>query len=144
VRLQPGDLPRQRSQQWVALTIKNAYDLGREPACRSPVHHHEAQGSVEPKEILQTGRRILDFARYDVRGVNADLASTKWGDNKHWWFSSLPEPIGFMYHPVATGAALEDQRFVVTVRIIRAEPANSTDRQFAIGVHGFDLICEPL
>jgi hypothetical protein len=66
-------------------------------------------GSVEPKEILQTGRRILDFARYDVRGVDDDLASTKWGDNKHWWFSALPEPIGFMYRPVRTRAELEVQ-----------------------------------
>jgi hypothetical protein len=101
-------------------------------------------GSVEPKEILQEGRRILDFARYDAGGVHADLTSTHWGTNKHWWFSALPEAAGFMYRPVRTRAELEAQRFRVTVRIIRADPPDSTDRQFAIGVHGFDLICEPL
>jgi hypothetical protein len=101
-------------------------------------------GSVEPKEIPFTGRRILDFAWYDVGAVQADVTSTHWGDNHHWYFSSIPEPIGVMYHPVRTMAEVEAQRFLVTVRIIRVDPADSTDRRLAIGVDGFGLVCEPL
>jgi hypothetical protein len=52
--------------------------------------------------------------------------------------------VGFMYRPVARRAEREAQRFVVTIRIIRADPPDSIDRQFAIGVNGFDLICGPL
>lgn len=98
-------------------------------------------GSVEPKQILFAGSRILDFACYDVGALQADLKSTHWGDHDHWWFSSLPQPIGFMYRPVRTLADVEAQRFLVTVRIIRADPPNTTDRQFAVGVNGFDLTC---
>jgi hypothetical protein len=100
--------------------------------------------SVAPKEILHSGRGILDFVRYNFAGVDADLTSTKWVSDYHWSLASLPEPIGFTYRIVRTRAELEAQRFRVTIRIIRAEPPGSADRQLAIGVKGFDLICESL
>lgn len=98
-------------------------------------------GSVTPKEILNEQSRTLDFARYDVYGVNDDLASGHWGTNRHWWFSSIPGPIG-VYSPVRLRSDLEVQRFLVTVRISRAEPRDHDDSQFAIGVKNFTLICE--
>ena len=104
----------------------------------------EGDGSVEPKMILQAEKPFLDFARFEFAAVTADLASSHWGGNKHWWFLSLPEPIGVMYRLVATERDLEAQRFVVTVCIIWAEPLNYTDRQLSIRFRGFDLICEAL
>jgi hypothetical protein len=103
-----------------------------------------ADGSVAPREILQAGRGILDFAHLDIMAIERDLRTTKWVSNAHWWFSSLPHAIGFSYRPVRDRAELEAQRFRVTVRIIRAEPPDSTDRHLGVGYHGFDLVCESL
>jgi hypothetical protein len=98
--------------------------------------------STDPKRILTGQTRMLDFARYDVSAVMAELGTGHGGAN-HWWFSSVPSPIRATYYTLRDQQDLEKQRFLVTVRIMDASSGNYTDRQLALGVRGFELICEP-
>jgi hypothetical protein len=98
--------------------------------------------STEPKRILTGQTRMLDFARYDVAAVNAELG-TGHGGADHWRFSSIPAPIGVTYSMLRDQRDLEEQRFSVTVRIMDASSGNFTDRMLTIGVRGFSLLCEP-
>ena len=98
--------------------------------------------SIDPKRILTGQTRMLDFACYDVAAVNAELG-TGHGGADHWWFSSVPAPIGVMYYALRDQRDLEEQRFIITVRIMDANSGDYADRQLALGVRGFGLICEP-
>lgn len=79
-------------------------------------------GSVAPVDLPYADGRTLDFARFDPG------ESGQWDDRASWWFSSLPEPVIVMYKPVPDKTELAARRFVVTVRIIRTEPAYSRIR----------------
>ena len=97
-------------------------------------------GSVRPANLPKFDGRTLDFARFNAG------ESDPWPHRAYWLFSSLPEPVGVTYDPVRSRGELGAQRFVVTLRIIRAEPsANHMDRQFSIGVTtGGRLVCDPV
>jgi len=96
--------------------------------------------SAAPADLLHSGSRTLDFARFVPD-------EGQWPHRAFWEFFSLPGPgrIAVMYKPVADKRELAPARFVVTVRIIRSEPSpDHTDRQFAIGVtSNAGLVCEP-
>jgi len=87
--------------------------------------------------------RTLDFARYDPATVQASREGE--ADEPHWWFPTLPEPIGIMYWPpIKSGKDLSARRFVVLIRVYRSEPAHYTDFTFEVGVSGSLIICNPL
>jgi|SRR5579859_3826407 len=98
-------------------------------------------GSSDPKRILTGQTRMLDFARYDMAAVNAEL-STGHGGRNHWWFSSVPTAINASYYNLRSQADLEEQHFILAVRIINANSGKYFDRQFKVGVHGSRLVCE--
>jgi hypothetical protein len=98
--------------------------------------------STDPKRILPGETRMLDFARYDVAAVNTEL-STGHGGANHWFFSSVPDPVGVTYYKLRDERDLAEQRFLVTVRILDASSGSYTDRKLTVGACGFILICEP-
>jgi hypothetical protein len=98
-------------------------------------------GSAVPADLLHSGSRTLDFARFVPD-------EGQWPHRAFWEFFSLPGPgrIAVMYKPVADKRELAPARFVVTVRIMRSDPSpDHADRQFAIGVtSNAGLVCEPV
>jgi hypothetical protein len=62
----------------------------------------------------------------------------------HWQFSSLPQPVGFLYWPpIESGRDLFARRFVVTLRIYRSSPPGWSDHTFSVGISGSEIVCEP-
>jgi len=100
--------------------------------------------AVVPVEIPKDQTRVLDFARHDQDAVNPYRSGHVSGP--HWWFTSLPLPIGVMYWPpIKSLGDLSGRRFVMTIRISRSEPAGHVDRTFEVGIgSGQALVCEPV
>jgi hypothetical protein len=97
--------------------------------------------SSEPKRILTGQTRMLDFAHYDMATVNAELSTGK-GGGDHWRFSSVPTAINASYYNLRTRMDLEEQHFILTVRVMNANSGRYFDRQFTVGVNGSGLVCE--
>ena len=98
--------------------------------------------SIAAVNVPKGQSRTLDFARYDEAAVRESRADE--AGEPHWWFSSLPEPIGIMYWPpIKSGKDLSARRFYVLLRVYRSEPAHCADFMFEVGVSGSLLICNP-
>jgi hypothetical protein len=80
-------------------------------------------GSATSKDIAKFGKPLLDFAHFDLFGLQEDLDSTKWMRGVHWVFPSRPEPVKFRYSAVRAWPDLGKQYVVITLRVIRDEPA---------------------
>lgn len=100
--------------------------------------------SVTAKEIPKFGKPLLAFAQFDFLGLREDLEGTKWLNGDHWLFPSLPQPIKIGYSPVRRWSELENQHFVITVRVIRDDPASYIDTQFKVGTDGTQPYCREL
>jgi hypothetical protein len=99
--------------------------------------------STAAVHISKGQSRTLDFARYDPAAVQASRAGE--ADEPHWWFPTLPEPMGITYWPpIKSGKDLSARRFVALIRVYRSEPAHYTDFTFEVGVTGSLLICNPV
>jgi hypothetical protein len=101
-------------------------------------------GSVDAKEIPKFGKPLLDFAHFDFLALQEDLEGTKWLHGNHWAFPSLPQPIKVRYSAVRRWSELENQHFVITVRVIRDDPTGYIDTQFKIGNDGTQPYCREL
>lgn len=101
-------------------------------------------GSVDAEEIPMFGKPLLDFAHFDLLGLQEDLEGTKWLNGDHWVFPSLPQPIKVRYSAVRRWSELENQHFVITVRVIRDDPPGYVDTQFKIGNAGTEPYCREL
>jgi hypothetical protein len=97
--------------------------------------------SVEPKRIFVGQTRMLNLARYDAIAVNAELSNGQ-ADGYHWWFSSVPTPIGARYYNLRSAEDLEEQHFILTVRIMSASSENYFDRRLKVAFQRFQLTCE--
>jgi len=101
-------------------------------------------GSVGAKQIPKFGKPLLDFARFDFLGLQRDLEGTKWLRGEHWVFPSLPDPVKVSYSAVRYWSELNDQHFVITVRVIRDDPPGHIDTRFKIGTDGTQPYCREL
>jgi pimeloyl-ACP methyl ester carboxylesterase len=101
-------------------------------------------GSVKSKEIPTFGKPLLDFAQFDFLGLKQDLDGTKWLNGNHWVFVSLPQPVKASYSAVRYWSELDNQHFVITVRVIRDDPPGYVDTEFNVGVQGTEPYCREL
>jgi len=101
-------------------------------------------GSVGATQIPKFGKPLLDFAHFDFLGLQQDLDGTKWLRGEHWVFPSLPDPVKVRYSAVRYWSELNDQHFVITVRVIRDDPHGYIDAQFKIGTDGTQPYCREL
>lgn len=91
--------------------------------------------STEPKRIFAGQTRMLIFARYDDIAVDAELSTGQDG-TYHWWFFSVPAPIGARYYNLRCRDDLEEQHFTLTVRIMSASSDKFLERRLKIGLRG--------
>lgn len=101
-------------------------------------------GSVGSKQIPQFGRPLLDFAHFDFLGLQQDLEGTKWLNGNHWVFPSLPQPVNARYSAARSWSELDNQHFVITVRVIRDDPPGYVETEFKIGNDGTEPYCREL
>jgi hypothetical protein len=101
-------------------------------------------GSVRSKEVPKFGKPLLDFAHFDFLRLQEDLEGTKWLNGDHWVFPSLPQPIKVRYSAVRRWSELENQHFVITVRVIRDDPPGYVDTEFKVGNDGTEPYCREL
>jgi hypothetical protein len=94
-----------------------------------------------PKRILSGQTRKLDFAIFDPAAVKASLSTGEDGAD-HWQFSSVPEPIGVKYYNLRNPSDVDDQEFILTVRIMNADSGNYRDWQVTVKVRGFEVVGE--
>jgi hypothetical protein len=99
--------------------------------------------SVEPKRIFVGQTRMLNFARYDAIAINAELSNGEVGGH-HWWFSSVPTPTGARYYNLRSADDLEEQHFILTVRIMSASSEKYFDRRLKVAFQHSRLTCEPI
>lgn len=97
--------------------------------------------TVEPKRILSGQTRTLDFAIFDPAAVNESLRTCHDG-TEHWRFASLPEPIRVKYYNLLSLSDVNDQEFILTVRIMNADSENYLDWQIAVKVMDSNVVCE--
>ncbi len=98
-------------------------------------------GSVTSKDIPTAGSPRLDFAYFNLANLREDLEGTKWANGGHWTFPSLPNPVTVSYSAVRTWQEQDRHYFIVTVRVIRDDPAGFADTQFKIGTEGQEPYC---
>jgi hypothetical protein len=97
--------------------------------------------STEPKRVLCGQTRILDFARYDAIATENEIRDGQ-GDTAHWQFSSVPHTVKARYYNLRCQADLDEQRFLLTVRLISARLGAFADRELAVGVQAHEPVCE--
>ena len=98
-------------------------------------------GSVMSKDIPTAGSPRLDFAYFNLANLREDLEGTKWANDGHWTFPSLPSPVKVRYSAVRTWQEQDRHFFIVTVRVIRDNPAGFADTEFKIGTKGQEPYC---
>ncbi len=98
-------------------------------------------GSVTSKDIPTAGNPRQDFAYFNLANLREDLEGTKWTNGDHWTFPSLPSPIKIRYPAVRTWQEQDRHFFIVTVRVIRDDPAGFADTGFKIGTDGQEPYC---
>lgn len=97
--------------------------------------------STEPKRVLCGQTRILDFARYDSGAIQNEIQDGH-GDAAHWQFPSVPHPVKARYYNLRREADLDEQRFLLTVRLLSTGSGGFTDQEPALGVQGHEPVCE--
>ena len=97
--------------------------------------------STEPKRVLFGQTRVLDFASYDPAAAQNEIQDGH-GDAAHWRFPAVPRPIEARYYNLRCQADLDEQRFLLTVRLMNAGSGSFTDQDLTIGVNGHEPICE--
>lgn len=97
--------------------------------------------TAEPKRILTGQTRTLDFAVFDPAAVNSSLSTGQDGAY-HWRFASVPEAIGVKYYNLLSPTDIEDQEFIMTIRIMNADSENYLDWQIIIKVKDLKVVCE--
>jgi hypothetical protein len=139
-RLRIGLLNRRSAAEYSAQVTAILDPLGRPIGPQHwPIPWLE-DGSPEPKRILTGQTRMLDFARCDLAAVNAELCSGH-GTDAHWWFSSVPVPIGARYYNLRSQEDLADQHIMLTVRIMNANSGDYFDRELQVGLNGPRITC---
>ena len=98
-------------------------------------------GAVTSKDIPTAGSPRLDFAYFNLANLREDLEGTKWVNRDHWTFPSLPSPVTVTYSAVRTWEEQDRHFFIVTVRVIRDDPAGFADTEFKIGTEGQEPYC---
>jgi hypothetical protein len=98
-------------------------------------------GSVMSRDLPTAGNSRLDFAYFNLENLREDLEGTKWVRGDHWTFPSLPSPVKVRYSAVRTWQEQDGRFFIVTVRVIRDEPAGYADTEFKIGTEGREPYC---
>lgn len=84
--------------------------------------------TAEPKWILSGQTRTLNFAIFDPAAVNVSLSTGQDGVD-HWRFPSVAESIGVKYYNLLNPTDVDDQEFILTVRIMNADSENYRDWQ---------------
>ena len=97
--------------------------------------------TAEPKRILSGQTRTLNFAIFDPAAVHASLSTGQDGAD-HWRFPSVPEPIGVKYYNLRNPTDVDDQEFILTVRIMNADSGNYRDWQVTVKVRGLEVVGE--
>ena len=97
--------------------------------------------TAEPKRILSGQTRTLDFAIFNPAAVEASL-STGQDSADHWRFPSVPEPIGVKYYNLRNLTDVDDQEFILTVRIMNADSGGYHDWRIMVKVRGSEVVCE--
>jgi hypothetical protein len=64
-----------------------------------------------------------------------------YGKESHWWFAASPDPIGIRSYNLRSDADLEEQRFLVTIRLLDAGSRSFVDVDLAIGAQGHQPLC---
>jgi hypothetical protein len=98
-------------------------------------------GSVTSKDIPMAGSPRLDFAYFNLANLRKDLEGTQWVNGDHWTFPSLPSLVKVRYPAVRTWEEQDRHFFIVTVRVIRDDPAGFADTEFKIGTEGTEPYC---
>jgi hypothetical protein len=101
-------------------------------------------GSVTAKDIPATGSPRLDFAHFSLGNLREDVEGTKWLNGDHWTFPSLPGAVTVRYPAVRTWQEQDRHFFIVTVRVIRDDPAGHAGGQPAVPVDGVRVVAGPL
>lgn len=102
----------------------------------------EEGGSIAGKEILKHQGRTLDFAKVDHVAIEEDHHAGAPLGKPHWLFLSDPAPVLVTYMQPLDH--LDKIRFLARIRITRVEPGGKADATVAVGLEGFDVICEVL
>lgn len=97
--------------------------------------------TAEPKRILSGQTRTLDFAIFNPATVKASLSTGQDGAD-HWQFPSVPEPIGVKYYNLRNPTDVDDQEFILTVRIMNADSGGYLDWRITVKVKGFEVVGE--
>jgi hypothetical protein len=99
--------------------------------------------TVEPKRILTGQTRVLDFAVFSPAAVKATI-STGLTSADHWRFISVPRPIGINYYNLIRLSDVDEQEFVLTIRILIAQPERYLDWQLTVKAKNSEIVCECL
>jgi len=97
--------------------------------------------TAEPKRILSGQTRTLALAIFDPAAVEASLGTGQNGAD-HWRFPSVPGPISVNYYNLIKLSDVDDQEFILTVRIMNADSGSYQDWQITLKVKGSEIICE--
>lgn len=96
--------------------------------------------STETKRVLCGQTRILDFAQYDPVAVQNEIKNGR-NDTPHWRFPAAPSPVGARYYNLRNDADLDEQRFLIKVRLLNATSQSFTDYELAVGIHRHKPVC---
>jgi hypothetical protein len=97
--------------------------------------------TVEAKPILSGQTRTLDFAKFDLTAVKASLSDDE-VEAVHWQFSSVPEPVGVRYYNLRRVCDVEEQEFILTIRLMNADSGRYHDWQVTLRVKNLEVGCE--
>ena len=81
--------------------------------------------STEPSGCCAARPRILEFARYDPVATQNEVRDGH-GDAAYWQFRSVPHPVKARYYNLRCEADLDEQRFLLTFRLMRQEQGASS------------------
>jgi hypothetical protein len=96
--------------------------------------------STEPKRVLCGQTRILDFACYEPVAVQTEIRNGH-GVAPHWRFAAVPNLVEARYYNLRSDADLDEQRLLVTVRLLNAGSRRYADYDLAVGVHQGEPLC---
>jgi hypothetical protein len=96
--------------------------------------------TTEPKRMLCGQTRILDFARYDPVAIENEIQHGH-GEAPHWRFPAAPSPVEARYYNLRSDADLDEQRFLVTVRLLNAGLTSFTDYDLEVGIYRHQPVC---
>lgn len=96
--------------------------------------------AVEAKRILSGQTRTLDFAVFNPAAVEASISGQ--AGAAHWRFASVPEPIEVSYYNLIKPSDVDEQEFILTVRLLVAGPGRYEDWQVTLKMRGREVVCE--